>query len=307
MIPIPDDAAAASNLPLWQEALFGIEILLLHAAPVYYGFGVPPGDGSGVVIIPGFLANDVYLVELYAWLKRLGYRPYFSGIGLNADCPNLLMRSRLHSTIEQAWRETGKRVHLLGHSLGGLLARAAAGERWRQVRSVITLGSPFRGTVLHPRVGQAVERVRQHILANRGDSVLPGCYTGRCTCAFLNSLRHDLPRPISETAIYSRSDGMVDWRCCVTGNEEDDFAVIGTHIGMVFNPVVYGIIAGRLAAPRSRALEAKTAGPRPPIQIAASVSAPSGVPSSSARSGRRQSARKARSASASGPRSSGSR
>src|SRR5215469_6326835 len=91
----------AYHLPFWQEALFGIEILLLHAAPVYYGFGVPKGNDSGVVIIPGFLGSDIYLVELYAWLKRVGYRPYFSGIGLNADCPNLLIRSRLNQTIEK--------------------------------------------------------------------------------------------------------------------------------------------------------------------------------------------------------------
>jgi len=80
--------------------LFGIEVLLLHATPVYYGFGVPRGDQSGVVMIPGFLVTDMYLVEMYAWLKRIGYRPYYSGIGVNAECPNLLIRRRLNETIE---------------------------------------------------------------------------------------------------------------------------------------------------------------------------------------------------------------
>jgi len=56
----------AANLAMWQEALFGIEALLLHAAPVYYGFGVPRGDQSGVIMIPGFLVTDIYLVEMYA-------------------------------------------------------------------------------------------------------------------------------------------------------------------------------------------------------------------------------------------------
>src|SRR5208282_507169 len=78
------------DTPLWTEALFGAEVLLLHATPVYYGFGVPHGDDSGVVIIPGFLGTDLYLTALHGWLKRSGYRPYFSGIGINADCPNLL-------------------------------------------------------------------------------------------------------------------------------------------------------------------------------------------------------------------------
>jgi triacylglycerol lipase len=241
-----------SDLPLWQEALFGIEILLLHAAPVYYGFGVPRGDGSAVIIIPGFLASDIYLVEMFAWLKRLGYQPYFSGIGLNADCPNLLIRSRLNDTIERAWKETGKRIHLLGHSLGGLLARAAAAEHSKQVASVITLGSPFRGTVLHPRVQQEVERVRRRILAQHGEAVLPNCYTGRCTCSFLSSLKRNMPTGIAETAIYSPADGMVDWKYCVTGDDRDDFSVTGTHIGLAFNPAAYRIIAERLARPRRR-------------------------------------------------------
>jgi pimeloyl-ACP methyl ester carboxylesterase len=238
------------HLPIWQEALFGIEIVLLHAAPVYFGFGVPRGDESGVVIIPGFLGSDIYLVEMYAWLKRIGYRPYFSGIGLNDDCPNLLIRRRLYETIEQAWKETGGRVHLLGHSLGGLLARSAAAERPWQVGSVITLASPIRGTVLHPSVRRRVEKVRERILANHGNNVLPDCYTGGCTCSFLNSLRRELPASVAETAVYSKTDGFVDWQYCVTGNAENDFEVAGTHIGMAFNPAAYRVIASRLAMPR---------------------------------------------------------
>ena len=242
----------APDLPFWQEALFGIEILLLHASPVFYGFGVPRGDGSAVVLIPGFLVTDIYLVEMYAWLRRIGYEPYYSGIGLNAECPNLLIRSRLTQTIERARRETGRKIHLLGHSLGGLLARSVAAERPDQVESVITLASPFRGTVLHPSVKRAVEQVRIHILQSRGDSVLPDCYTGQCTCSFLNSLLRDLPPSVAETAIYTLNDGFVDWRYCVTADEANNFEVSGTHIGLPFNPTVYGIIGRRLAEPRTR-------------------------------------------------------
>src|SRR6201988_2261510 len=115
--------------PFWTEALFGAEILILHATPVYYGLGVPRGDGSAVVIIPGFLGTDVYLMELHAWLGRIGYRPYFSGIGINAECPNLLIERRLNETIERARAETGRQIHLVGHSLGGVLARSVAGQR----------------------------------------------------------------------------------------------------------------------------------------------------------------------------------
>jgi triacylglycerol lipase len=238
--------------PIWQEALFGVELLLLHASPVYFGIGIPKGDGSAVVLVPGFLGSDVYLVELYAWLRRIGYRPYYSGIGVNADCPNLLIRYRLRETIQRARRETRRRAHILGHSLGGLLARSAAAESPRDFASVITLGSPFRGTVLHPKLRDVVESVRERILVKRGDTVLPDCYTGRCSCNFLASLRQDLPDPVRETAIYSKSDGLVDWRFCITGKPECDVEVSGTHIGLAFNPLSYSVIAERLALARGR-------------------------------------------------------
>jgi pimeloyl-ACP methyl ester carboxylesterase len=243
-----DDAEA--SVPLWQEALFGVEVLLLHATPAYYGFGVPHGDGSGVVIIPGFLGTDMYLMELYAWLRRIGYRPYFSGIGLNAECPNLLIRRHLNETMDRALQETGRPIHVIGHSLGGIIARSVAGQRPGDVASVITLGSPFRGTVAHSRVLKAAEIVRKRIQLKHGQGVLPDCYTGRCTCQFLDSLRRDLPQGITETAIYTRTDGVVDWRYCITEHPGVDFEVPGTHIGLAFNPAVYDIIARRLRAAR---------------------------------------------------------
>ena len=231
----------------WTEALFAAEILLLHATPIYYGFGVPHGDESGVVIIPGFLGTDLYLMELHGWLARIGYRPYFSGIGINADCPNLLIQRHLNETIEKARAETGRKIHLIGHSLGGVIARAVARQRSRDVASVITLAAPIRGTVTSRTVLHAAEAVRLRILQEHGRGVLPHCYTGRCTCNFVDSLKRDIPDSMLQTAIYTRDDGIVNWRYCMTRDPEADFEVPGTHIGMAFNPSAYSIIAQRLA------------------------------------------------------------
>ncbi len=236
-----------ADTTLWTEALFGAEVLLLHAAPVYYGFGVPRGDGSGVVIIPGFLGTDLYLMELHAWLRRIGYQPYFSGIGVNAECPNLLIQRRLNQTIEKALAETGRKVHLIGHSLGGVIARAVAGQRPKDVASVITLAAPIRGTVANRAVLRVADAVRLRILEEHGRKVLPDCYTGHCTCNFLDSLRRDVPDCMVETAIYTRHDGVVDWRYCRTMKPDVDVEVPGTHIGMAFNPAAYAVVAERLA------------------------------------------------------------
>jgi len=245
--PIPHRYLEADT-SIWTEALFGAEILILHATPVYYGLGVPRGDGSAVILIPGFLGTDVYLAELHAWLRRIGYRPYFSGIGINAECPNLLIQRRLSQTLDKALNETKGKVHLIGHSLGGVIARSLAGQRPRDVASVITLAAPIRGTVANRAVLGAAEAVRLRILNEHGPGVLPDCYTGQCTCNFLNSLRQKVPASMLETAIYTRNDGLVDWRYCMTMDPEVDVEVPGTHIGMAFNPAAYAVVAERLAA-----------------------------------------------------------
>ena len=77
----------------------------------------------------------------------------------------------------------------------------------------------------------------------------PDCYTGRCGCDSVRALQ-TLP-PVPQIAIYTRSDGIVDWRACVNDDRETDFEVSGTHVGLVFNPAVYGLIAARLAAATS--------------------------------------------------------
>ncbi len=239
-----------AEISRWQEAFFGVEFLLLHLSPVYYGIGVPHGDGSGVVMIPGFLGSDVYLSTMYAWLTRVGYKPYYSGIVLNAECPNLLIKQRVNATIDKARRETRRKVHLIGHSLGGIIARSLAGQRPDDIASVITLGAPIRGTVLHRHVLQASEMVRKYILLKHGSNVLPSCYTGRCTCEFVDRLRRDLPEGVLQTAVYTQHDGVVDWRYCRTGDCDCDIEVNGTHTGLAFNPTVYSIIAERLAKAR---------------------------------------------------------
>ena len=234
-------------LPIWQEALAGVELLYLRISPVYWGHGIPRGDGAGVVVVPGFLGTDLYLTQFRSWLRRIGYQSYLSGIGMNAECPNLLISRRLNETIAKAFADTGKKIHLIGHSLGGALALAAAAQAPERIASVITLGAPLAGVSVHPTVLQTAELVRRQILERNGRDVLPTCYTGACTCSFLQSLAGRFPKGIRQTAIYTKTDGIVDWRVCMTGKAGVDFEVAATHLGLVFSPIVYSLVAHRLA------------------------------------------------------------
>jgi pimeloyl-ACP methyl ester carboxylesterase len=241
-----------ANLSLWTETLCAAELLMLSASPVYYGYGVPRGDGSAVVLIPGFLCSDAYLTPMRWWLDRIGYGASYSGVGINADCPNLLIQQCVANSIDAALQHTGSKVHLIGHSLGGVIARSIAAQRPKDIASVITLGAPFRRISAHHSILQAAEEVRLRIVETRGPEVRPDCYTERCTCEFLQSVRRNIPSGVLQTAIYTKDDGIVDWRCCATKDSSTDFTVRGTHVGLAFNPSVYEIIARRLVESRER-------------------------------------------------------
>jgi triacylglycerol lipase len=115
------------------------------------------------------------------------------------------------------------------------------------VASVITLAAPIRGIAARTSVMNAADMVRRQILEKHGRGVMPNCYTARCTCEFFESMRGEFPKSVRQTAIYTKKDGILDWRVCQTGNPDVDVEVSATHIGMVFSPLVYSIVARRLA------------------------------------------------------------
>lgn len=210
--------------PLWHEALAGLDWLSLRLSPVCYGACVPRGDGSAVIVVPGCFASDASLSELHSWLSHIGYTPYYSGIGLNLRCPELSV-DRLLETVDRAFEETDRKVTLIGHSLGGLLARGAATRRPDKVSRIITLGSPVNGIGAHPLVLTLVE-------------LLHGACDGQC----LPVLQKRLPPSVEEINVYTEDDGVVDWRTCYRIDAEA-IEVSGTHVGLIFNPQAYRMIA----------------------------------------------------------------
>lgn len=238
------DPAVGANLPIWKECLWPVDWLSLRVSPVYYGIGVAPGDGSAVVLVPGFMGTDAYLYELYLWLARIGYRPYMSGIGLNAECPARLTR-RLLATMERARRETGRPVRVVGHSLGGLLARQACMQQPELASQLVYLGSPLRAIRPHPSVlaVAALLRFARSFVFTQDSQ----CLTEGCACGFASGLTTPLPKRIRHAAIYTQADGVVDWHDSREPDPELNHEVGGTHVGLVYNARAYAVLGELLA------------------------------------------------------------
>lgn len=248
-IPLRRPGAEAVDLPFWQEAFSGLDWMALHLSPVYAGIGVPRGDGSAVVVVPGFMASDATLWELHAWLGRIGYAAYFSRIGRNMRCPTLHVE-RLVQTIDRAYEATGRRVTLIGHSLGGSLARAAAQQRPHKVARVVSLGSPVQGGA---RVNRFVLAAAEYL---RGDCD-EDCYRPLQDC---------LPAAVDEVCIYSKADGVVDWRTCQRDGGATNIEVQGTHIGLIWNRQVYRELGALLSLPSAAAPVRAAKRPSPPVR-----------------------------------------
>ena len=194
---------------------------------------LPRGDGHPVLVFPGMGANDATTVPLRHLLQELGYATHAWGQGLNfGPRPGVLERSA--DDIRALVDKHGQTVSLIGWSLGGIYARELAKLHPDLARCVITLGTPFTG---HPKATNAW-RIYELLSGNKvgnGD--------------VMEQIRGAPPVPT--TSIYSRSDGIVSWRCSL--NEPSPLAenieVPASHVGLGMNPLALYAVADRLAQP----------------------------------------------------------
>lgn len=233
--------------PLWRESGAAREAAALFLSSVWRGAGVAPGDGRPVLLIPGFLAGDGSLATMTRWLRAAGYHTRRAGIRINVGCSEEAC-ARLEERLDAFAQTVGRRVAIIGQSRGGVLGRALAARRPDLVSGIVTLGSPTVSQLrVHPLVLAHVG-----VVAALGSGRLPGMFTWRCLrgdcCArFREHLAGPFPPEVGYVALYSRTDGIVDWRACLDPAAEQ-VEVRASHVGMGLNPSVYAEIGHALAA-----------------------------------------------------------
>jgi len=193
----------------------------------------PPGDGHPVLVLPGFTAGDDSTRVLRRYLRRLGYGAHPWLLGLNFGIRGSL-REQLAERVVDLQRRYGRKLSLIGWSLGGIYARELAKRLPGQVRHVVTLGSPFADT------GRASNASRLFDWISPPDSA-------EKRAALAARLR--IPPPVPCTAIFTRTDGVVHWSSCLEPETDhtENIEVPGSHCGLGFNPLVLYAVADRLS------------------------------------------------------------
>jgi len=209
------------------------------------------GRGKPVILVHGWIGAWRYWIPLMKQL-HLKYSVYtldLIGFGDSAKNPE---RDDLRSQVAmlaQFMEQLGiPKAALVGHSLGGMLSKHIVQEMPELVDRVITLGSPFASMVkAHPSVVGIWDKLKNAKNGLVGRNLKPSCATGYCTCGFVRSMI--IPQQVEppQYAVYSRRDGVADWRSCMEDDPADNTEVNCTHIGMVVHPEVYRVVAERLA------------------------------------------------------------
>ncbi|KUL54083.1 lipase [Streptomyces sp. NRRL F-4489] len=170
-LPVLSTSLPAPSLPLLRSTLVDLAVLAAHLA--LYPTGIvqerplpaPPADGSAarlptegrahppVLLLHGFIDNRSVFVLLRRSLHRHGWRHVEALNYSPLTCDLRRAAELLGRHVEELCARTGHgRVDVVGHSLGGLIARYYVQRRGgdARVRTLVTLGTPHSGTRVAP-------------------------------------------------------------------------------------------------------------------------------------------------------------
>jgi pimeloyl-ACP methyl ester carboxylesterase len=196
----------------------------------------PRGDGHSVLVLPGLLASDDSTEMLRAYLCQRGFDAVGWGHGDNLGPRPGVIEACLNS-LRRLQQRSGRKVSLIGQSLGGVYARLLAAMARDSVRLVVSLGSPLAG----PASASHARRIYDTVSGPRSRDER------------LRELLRQPPR-VPTSSIYSRSDGVVAWQSSVRPAQPqlENIEVQASHIGMAMHPAVLHAVADRLAQPEGQ-------------------------------------------------------
>lgn len=194
---------------------------------------LPKGDGHGVLVLPGFMAGDVSTSPLRSLLRDLGYDAVGWNLGRNVRVDEARVAAMM-KCVDTLYERTGRKVSIVGWSLGGVFARELAKQAPEKVRLVISLGSPISDDRNHTNA----RRLFEYLNGREPEPIRNGRFQRLAEAP-----------PVPTTSILTKTDGIVHWRGSVQGGdgEVENIVVHASHCGLGVNPSAVYAIADRLA------------------------------------------------------------
>ncbi|MEM6410494.1 MAG: alpha/beta fold hydrolase [Pseudomonadota bacterium] len=196
---------------------------------------LPKGDGHSVLVLPGFLATDKSTRPMRGLLNDLGYNTHGWSLGRNLKFDDVRERE-LNELVTRVYQKQGRKISIVGWSLGGVFARELAKMHPEKVRSVISLGSPITNNRRYSSARHLFEAIN-----------------GKETRPESEGRYGDLAAapPVPTTSIFTKWDGIVNWRGSIQhpepGADTENIVVPSSHVGLGVSPLVMVAIADRLS------------------------------------------------------------
>ena len=183
-----------------------------------------------VMILPGFGTRPGRMRYLARQLEAAGHIAKRWGQGRNWG-PDPQRFDQIEARLLDLHARHGRKVVLIGWSLGGIYAREIAKRQPHAVAKVITMGSPFSGS---PRANN-VWRAYQFITGHSVDAP---------------PIEADLAAkpPVETVALWSANDGAIAPRCAAgrPGERDRAIALRCTHMGFTYDPQVIATLLAEL-------------------------------------------------------------
>jgi pimeloyl-ACP methyl ester carboxylesterase len=226
---------------LFEAALLPTSLPLLMSAP--------RGDGHPVLLVPGFVGDAGSMAVLKHYLRNRGYEVDDWGLGRNVGFQRKHARA-LEQKVRFLHHRHGRKVSLVGWSLGGVFSMFAAHKVPQCVRNVVTLGSPVSSDPERSDSSALVQALYRLVAHPMG----PVAHTAHVDARVLR-----LPPPMPVSCLYSETDGVVPpHEATLHGARDTDLGALhenirvpGSHIGLGFNALVLWIVAERLSQPEA--------------------------------------------------------
>ncbi len=196
--------------PVHLEVRAPFEQRALRKSPLWRGEGIPAGGERPMLVIPGFMAREGSAHSLLHVMETAGWRVEAADVGRNSG-PAYIGIDAAEVDMHRLVDETGEKVTLVGHSRGGQFARILAVRHPDLVAQVVVIGTPL--VIKYPWFAavkvpaEVLDRIWRaggfgEVFPDREDRVDRERYA-------------EFPSGIDFVSIYSRTDGIVDWRTSI--------------------------------------------------------------------------------------------